>query len=82
LVTAPIAGLEVKKHCAGHVLAAQGLVVKHVDVAEGCIVVAAVGLKSWPSGKSGLEHRSRRARGQKAPRGARTCRPRSRGKTR
>ena len=36
------AGLEVEVHRAGHVLAAQGLVVKHVDAAEVRIVVAEV----------------------------------------
>ena len=36
------AGLEVKEHHTGHVLAARGLVVKHVAAAEVRIIVAAV----------------------------------------
>ena len=48
------AGHEVEEHRAGHVLSAQGRVEKHVDSAEVRIVVAAVGLKSWPSGDLGL----------------------------
>ena len=36
------AGLEVEEHRAGQVLAARGLVLKHVDVAEMRVVVAAV----------------------------------------
>jgi hypothetical protein len=40
--SADYAELEVEEHRAGHVLAAQGLVVKHVDAAEVRTVVAAV----------------------------------------
>jgi hypothetical protein len=40
------------------------------------------GLKSSPSGDLGLQRRSRRARGRRAPRGARTCCPRPSGKAR
>jgi hypothetical protein len=36
------AGLEVEEHSAGHVLAALGLVVKHVDAVELRVVVATV----------------------------------------